>query len=649
MRQEQFLDVIDRDEAERRFRAAFTPLPCPAVTVQLGHALGRVLAEDVFSTVDVPAFDRSNMDGYAVVAADTFGASEEAPVRLALNAETLRTGVAPTIEVRPGTATPIATGAIVPRGADAVVLVEATDEESTDAGPIVLSRRAVTPGQAVSFAGTDVARGELVATAGDRLTARETGVLAAIGRTEVSVVGRPRIAILSTGDEIVPPGTPMRSGLVYDSNARALADTVTEEGGEPVLLGIVPDDEAALRVALKGALEYDLVLMSGGTSKGPGDVAYRVLDDLPPPGVVVHGVALKPGKPLCLAVAGDVPVVVLPGFPTSALFTFHEFVAPVVRRLAGRRDDQRATHRARLAVRANSERGRTEYLLVNLLHGVPDATREVLPAAYPLGKGSGSVTTWSRADGFVVIDRNREQIAEGSDVEVVLLGRDLEPRDLVFVGSHCVGVDLLVSELRKRGLTAKTLSVGSEGGLLAAQRGECDAAGVHLFDPASGVYNAPFVDDTIELVAGYGRMQGVVYRTGDDRFEGKAADEAVREAAAAPDVVMVNRNRGSGTRVLIDGLLGDARPHGHANQAKTHHAVCASVADGRADFGVAIETVARDADLGFLPLVEERYDFAIPRARLQRPEVLALVETIRSDAFRRRLIERGFRLEVDGG
>ncbi|MFG0315859.1 MAG: substrate-binding domain-containing protein, partial [Planctomycetota bacterium JB042] len=369
----------------------------------------------------------------------------------------------------------------------------------------------------------------------------------------------------------------------------------------------------------------------------PGDVAYRVLGDLPPPGVVVHGVALKPGKPLCLAVAGDTPVVVLPGFPTSALFTFHEFVAPVVRRLAGRRDDRRGTRRARMPVRVHSERGRTEYLLVNLVPG------DGLPAAYPLGKGSGSVTTWSRADGFVVLDRNRELLDEGSEIDVTLLGRDLEPKDLVLIGSHCVGTDLLVAALARRGWSAKSITVGSEGGLLAARRGECDAAGLHLFDPESGTYNAPFVDDSIELVPGYGRMQGVVFRRGDPRFEGRTAAEAVAAVAADEDVVMVNRNRGSGTRVLVDGLLGEARPRGHANEARTHHAVCASVAAGRADFGVAIETVAREASLGFLPVQEERYDFAIPRARRDRDAVRALVETLASETFREELRGRGFR------
>ncbi len=637
MKQEQFLEVLDRDEAKRRYWHAIEPVPLPPEEVELAGALGRVLAADVVASVDVPGFDRSNMDGYAVVAADTFGATEKAPIRLRLTGETLTPGRAPAVEVRPGTASPIATGAVVPRGADAVVLVEATDEED---GALIV-RRAVTPGTAVTFAGTDVANGETVMFAGDVLTSRDTGVLAAIGRSRVHVHRRPRVAILSTGDEVIPPGHAPGVGTVFDSNARAIADAAHEAGGVAVELGIVPDDAGDLRRAITGALAYDVVLVSGGTSKGPGDVAYRVLDALPPPGIVVHGVALKPGKPLCLAAAGRTPVVLLPGFPTSAIFTFHEFVAPLIRRLAGLHPADRATLEARLAVAVPSERGRTEYLLVHLL------PTDGPPAAYPMGKGSGSVTTWSQADGFVTIDANTERVDEGREVTVTLMGRDLVPRDLSIVGSHCVGLDVIVSALRERGLRTKLINVGSEAGLRAAKRGECDVAGIHLLDVESGVYNRPFVDDSLELVAGYGRMQGVVFRQGDARFDGKDATTAVHDALEDADVVMVNRNVGSGTRILIDRLVGERRPRGHANQARTHNAVAAAVASGRADFGVAIETVARDAGLGFLPLTEERYDFVLPKARLERPAARAFVELLRETRVRDALRARGFRLNPD--
>ena len=240
MKQQQFLEVLDRDEAERRWLEAIDARPVGVERVPLGDALRRVLAEDVRAEVDVPGFDRSNMDGFAVRAADTFGASEAEPIRLRRNAETIPTGVAPREEVTTGTTSTIATGGMLPRGADAVVPVEYTDLD--DEGETVVIRRPAVPGAAVSFAGTDVGMGETVVFSGTRLTSRETGVLAAIGRDEVDVVRRPRVAILSTGDEIVQPGEAIRPGLVYDSNGRLLADAVRELDAEPWFLGAVRDD-----------------------------------------------------------------------------------------------------------------------------------------------------------------------------------------------------------------------------------------------------------------------------------------------------------------------------------------------------------------------------------------------------------------------
>ena len=260
MKQQQFLEVIERDEAERRWRATLDIAALPAETVALEDALGRVLAEDVRADVDVPGFDRSNMDGFAVRAEDTYGATEVEPVSLRLNSETIPTGVAPSQEVMPGTATPIATGGMLPRGADAVLPVEFTDVQ----GNAIVARRERVPGAAVSFAGTDIGWGETVVFSGAQLTSRETGVLAAIGRGELSVVRRPRVAILSTGDEIVQPGETMRPGLVFDSNGRILADAVRELGAEPVFHGAFRDDEEGLREALGRALEdADLVILSG--------------------------------------------------------------------------------------------------------------------------------------------------------------------------------------------------------------------------------------------------------------------------------------------------------------------------------------------------------------------------------------------------
>jgi molybdopterin molybdotransferase/putative molybdopterin biosynthesis protein len=635
--QNQFLDVIDRDEAERRFRAVLDLRPLEPEVVPLVEAWQRVLAADIVAPVDVPGFDRANVDGFALRAEDTFGAAEQVPIRLRINAERLTTGVAPQTPISPGRTTLIATGAVVPRGADAVVMVEDTDLE----GEWLLVRRPMTPGANITFAGTDIGQGETVLRRGELLTSRETGVLAALGLSEVPVVHRPRVAILSTGDEIVPPGEPLRAGLVFDSNATILADAVRELGGEPVAMGIAPDDAPLLRERLRAALAHDLIVLSGGTSKGAGDLSYRVVEELGPPGIVVHGVALKPGKPLCLAAAGNVPIAVLPGFPTSAVFTFHEFVAPIIRILAGRSQAPVQTVRARLPVRVNSERGRTEYLLVGLVAAPSTSSPDLV--AYPMGKGSGSVTTFSKADGFITIPRQREYLEADEVVDVQLLAQGLQPAELVVIGSHCVGLDWLLGQLRDQGVRSKVLAVGSTAGLLAARRGECDIAGIHLMDPATKEYNRPFVGDDLRFLRGYRRMQGLVFRPGDKRFAGHTVETALHDALGDASCLIVNRNRGSGTRILIDMLLKGAQPPGYAVEARSHNAVAAAVVQERADWGLCIDTVARQAGLSFLPVQEECFDFVVPRLRWDRPEVQAFRELLDRPAIRQALTDKGFR------
>jgi putative molybdopterin biosynthesis protein len=633
VKQRQFLDVIDRDEAQRRWYAVIERAPVGIEGVPLDEALGRVVAADICSDVDVPGFDRSNMDGFAVRAEDTFGATEEEPIRLLLNAETIPTGVKPGLEVRKGSATQIATGGMLPRGADAVVPVEVTDIEDAEGGAeggVLVVRQARVPGAALSFAGTDMGRGETVLFRGTKLTSRETGLLAAIGEDEIPVFRRPRVAILSTGDEIVQPGEAMRPGLVFDSNGRILADAVSELGGDPVFHGAFRDDVDALREALRAACAAsDVVLLSGGTSKGEGDLNSIVVSELEP-GVVVHGVALKPGKPICLASDAGRPVVILPGFPTSAIFTFHEFVEPLIRSMAGMAADRPETVSAGMAQKVVSEKGRLEYVLAGLVRRSDGGL-----SAYPMGKGSGSVTTFSRADGFVRIGRNQEIVEAGQAIDVTLIGRQVPIADLVIIGSHCSGLDVVASALAERGFRLKLLAVGSQGGLASARRGECDVAPMHLLDPESGAYNAPFLEPGLCLLPGYRRMQGVATRLDEKReIAALLDDDALR---------MVNRNRGAGTRILIDQILEDRRPPGYPYEPRSHYAVAAAIAQGRADWGVLIETVAREAGLRFRPITAEDYDFVIPADRWDQPAVKALRDVLaRGSDLRDKLETLGF-------
>jgi molybdopterin molybdotransferase/putative molybdopterin biosynthesis protein len=631
-RQEQFLEVVSAAEARRRFESCVDRSPLGAETRSLSAALGRVLAADMIAPVDAPPFDRSNVDGFAVRAADTIGASDGRPRRLVLNAEVIVCGVAPAVEVRPATATAIATGGVIPRGADAVVMIEHTELIEDDAAPAIELRRTAASGQFVSYAGSDIARGETLLRRGTLIGSREIGMLAACGFAAVEVVRRPRVAVLSTGDELVEPGRPLRPGGVYDSNGAIIAAAVTEAGGEPVPFGAFPDEELALELAMRNALDScDIVVLSGGTSKGAGDLSHRIVSRLGTPGILVHGVALKPGKPLCLAVIGDKPLIVLPGFPTSAIFTFHAFVAPIIRARAGLPPE--AAHRvtARVPVRIASELGREEFVLVSLVAGSDGLI------AFPTGKGSGAVTAFSQADGFLAVDALASALDADTRAEVTLIGESERAPDLVIMGSHDIALDVVVGALAERGFSARTIAVGSLGGVAAAGRGECDLAPVHLVDPATGVYNKHLLAPGLALIPGWRRMQGFVFRPGDARFEGRTAASALKTALADATILMVNRNAGSGTRVLIDGLLRGARPAGYANQPRSHNAVAAAIEQNRADWGIAIEPVARMYGLSFLPIAPEDYDFLLLEARRQRPAVQAFLAALRDDATRARI------------
>ncbi len=642
-----FRDLVGVEDARARWYAAFDVRPLAAVDLPADDALGLVCADDIVSSVDVPPFDRAVMDGFAVLASDTFGAEEDRPKQMRVVGR-IQAGDPGEVTVGPGRAAEIATGAVVPRGANAVAMVEYTAAR----GNAVDVYRAVSPGENVFPAGADVMAGETVVRRGTRITPREIGVLAAIGRRTVPVHRRPRVAVLSTGNELVAPGSRLQPGKIFDINAHAVAAAVREAGGEAALKGIVPDDAAALTAALREAhKDADLTIVSGGTSAGAGDLIYRVLGDVGPPGVVVHGVAVKPGKPTVLAAAQGRPILGLPGYPTSALMIFRLFGAPLVRALSGLGpgSTQSSVLPASLAETVHAGGGRREFQPVGLVRAPRGGY-----TAFALPAESGAITTLAEADGFFEVPEGTKMVRAGSKVEVELFGESLRPADLVIAGSHCLGIDFLLelAAARAPGLRAKVIAIGSTGGLSAISRGEADIAGIHLIHPVTGAYNfwaleARKLKGRAVLVRGYSRAQVLVQRAGALRRVGGLGD------LIGGKVSFINRNPGSGTRALVDAKLKEiaaergltldevtSKIPGWDMEAKSHSAVATAVAAGRADAGVCVETAAVRAGLPRIGVALESFDFAIRSDAIGTPSVRAFLAALCSPEFARDLPKR---------
>jgi molybdenum cofactor synthesis domain-containing protein len=404
-----FLRVLTLEEAKARLEAYWKPAPGVA-SVSIEDALGLALAEDVISPLDVPPFDRAAYDGFAVRASDTFGADDEHPKSLRLVGR-LEAGMWPRKKIRRGECMEITTGAPIPRGADAVVMTE----RAAGNGKNILVYRAVAPGENVAERGADIRRGQVVVKRGKRINVRDVGAMAAVGVSTVHVFSKPLVAVISTGSELLEPGERLRRGKIYDANGFALSQAVKSCGGEPVRLGIVPDRPSEIRSRVEKALRTcDVLLVSGGSSAGRGDVVPDVVARMGEPGVLVHGLALKPGKPTFIAVIDGKPIFGLPGYPVSALMVFDQLVAPYLRRLAGLEQPERASTRARLACKINSVRGRRELIPVKL------SKQRGRLQAVPLMKGSGAIISLSTADGYIEVPSQQTLVEEGELAEVKL-------------------------------------------------------------------------------------------------------------------------------------------------------------------------------------------------------------------------------------
>lgn len=402
-----------------RLLSALADAPPPAVErLPLTECYGRVAARDIVSPEDLPGFARSTVDGYAVAAADTFGARETAPAYLALIADEVLMGSAPGFGLSRGAAARIPTGGMLPEGADAAVMLEHVQAAGDD---LIEVLRAVAPGENIIQRGEDVRAGAVVVTKGRRLRAQDIGALAGIGVTEIEVYRKPVVAIVSTGDEILPADRPLGPGQVRDINSYTLAGLIAERGGLPLKLGIFKDDDAVIKEALeRAAREADMALVSGGTSAGVKDMTARIIDDLGSPGVLFHGVALKPGKPMIGGVAAGKPFLGLPGHPAAAVVCFELFIAPLLDRLCGAapgRSFAAKTTRAVMAKSVASAAGREDHIRVALEEGEGGGG---LPRAVPVLGKSGLITTLVRADGMVKIGAEKLGLDAGEEVTVNL-------------------------------------------------------------------------------------------------------------------------------------------------------------------------------------------------------------------------------------
>jgi len=667
-----YLEDIPLDDALAALRGALEAGgrwgPLGAETVPLSHANGRVTAEAIWARISSPHYHASAMDGYALRAEATVGATEGNPVRLALT--TAGRHSTSQAESNPQPASPVNTGHPLPPWANAVVMIEHVQPVTLEDGrPGIELRTPLPPWHNVRPMGEDMVATELVLPANHRLRPVDLGALAGSGHASVRVYRRPRVAVIPTGSELIPveAGEP-EPGHIIEYNSLVLAAQVENWGGEATRWPIVPDDFEAIRAAVReAAATHDLVLLNAGSSAGSEDYTAHVVQSLGR--LLVHGVAVRPGHPVILGVtsAGQVdtrhetrdgiseaspehdagsdldprhssiviPIIGVPGYPVSAALTGEIFVEPLLARWQGQPPHRPPTLAGTLTRKVTSHTGDDDFVRV-VVGQVGDRL-----TVTPISRGAGVITSLVRADGIVRIPRFSEGEDAGAAV-IVHLYRD--PREIaraiVAIGSHDLTIDLLAQLLAQRheGLRLSSANVGSLGGLVALRRGEAHLAGTHLLDPQTGDYNLSYVrrylpGQEIALVTLVGREQGWIVPPGNPRKLGEWAD------AARPDVRFVNRQRGAGTRVLLDYELGrqgiaPERVQGYEHEEYTHLAVAAAVAAGTADAGLGIQAAARALRLDFVPLAHEPYELAIPRPFYEGEQLRPLLDLLHDGAFR---------------
>lgn len=627
----QYLTNVPLERARREFRdalrcAGFGP---EAETIPVRDACGRITAEPVYARICAPHYPASAMDGIALEARATFGATETTPVTLGAEAFTA-----------------VDTGDSVPEGCDAVVMAE--DVVGQEDGSVRLHAAAV-PWQHIRQIGEDICAGEMILASHVEISPSAMGAMLAAGVLEAAVLRRPVVGIIPTGDEVVPPTASPEPGDVVEFNSAIFSAMLVQWGAEPRIFPIVPDERAAIRAAVEEALsQCDVVLLNAGSSAGREDYSAAVLGEVGE--VLFHGIAMKPGKPAILGHRGGKPLLGVPGYPVSGILVLTELLRPLLEdwyQAGAHRDVHREAVLSRPVVSGLKYQ---EFVRVRLGR----AAGKLI--ASPLGRGSGVVSSFMKADGILEVPQGVEGYEAGSRVQVRLLRPEEElAHTLLAIGSH----DPLLDEaadllhLADPALRMSSTHVGSMGGIMAVRRGETHIAGVHLLDERDGSYNTSFIRKYFpaggaRLVECVGRTQGLMLAPGNPLGVRGVTD------LSRPGLRYVNRQRGSGTRILMDHLcrkagMDTAAIYGYDREEFTHTSVAAQIASGSADAGMGIYSAARLYGLDFLPVCTEQYDLLIPDGAFETPMVQRLLEVLRGGAFRLRLEKLGgYRLDAPG-
>jgi len=616
-----YLSNISVEDALDRFQAALRPyLKKDNEHVKVTDALDRVTGEAVFALCNSPMFDSAAMDGVAVISAKSHGAGESSPLALKLGEEFLV----------------VDTGDPIRLPYDAVIMAE--DIQEVDDETIII-RSAAAPWQHVRPVGEDIVQGEMILPGSHKVRPIDIGVLISGGITKIAVRKRPEVAVFPTGDELAEPGGEIEEGSIIESNSRMIAALIKHGGGIPHRFAPVPDDYALIKERLQdAAARFDMVIVSAGTSAGTEDYTVHVLRELGE--VIVHGVAMRPGKPVILAVVNGKPVIGLPGYPVSAYLAYENFAAPVLATISSNQRENAPVTKAILSRRLTSSLKFREYVRVK----VGCVGNRLI--ATPLARGAGAAMSLVRADGFCVIDQDSEGVLAGDEVRVMLSRNLFElDRTVVSIGSHDLILDVAADLMPNlfSGFHLSSTHAGSMGGLMALKNGEAHIAPIHLLDEKTGEYNIPILQELfgnrpIALIKCVGRIQGIMVKKGNPLQIAGIED--------LPRCLYVNRQRGAGTRILLDYKLRIAGidPNaisGYERESATHMAVAAAVRDGGADAGMGVLSAAKAMDLDFIPAGEEEYDFAMPAEYLELPHIRAFIDTLKSSAFLSRLVELG--------